>query len=96
MAEWIRIEVAHARPEKQWLVPLELPAGSTVGDAIERSGLLEEVPDLEVRDRQVGIFYRPCGLDTLLRDGDRVEIYRPLLCDPKETRRRRAASGRCG
>lgn len=93
MAERIRIEVAHARPEKQWLVTLELPGGSTVGDAIERSGLAAELPDLEVKDRLVGIFYRPCGLDTVLRDGDRVEIYRPLRCDPKETRRRRAAGG---
>lgn len=91
MAEPIRIEVVHARPAQQWLVALELPVGSTVADAIRCSGLAAEVPDIEIRDGLVGVFYRPCSLDTALRDGDRVEIYRPLPRDPKEIRRRRAA-----
>lgn len=94
MADSIRVQVVHARPGKQWLVALELPHGSSVADAIRCSGLAAEVVDLEVKEGQVGIFYRPCALATVLREGDRVEIYRPLTNDPKEMRRRRAASGR--
>lgn len=93
MVESLRVEVVHALPERQWRIPLTLPAGSTVADAIELSGIAALVPGLRIDPRQVGIFYRPCSLDTALGDGDRVEIYRPLACDPKEVRRRRAAGG---
>ncbi len=89
----IRVEVVYALPQRQWLIAVALPSGSTVGDAIARSGICDEVPDIEIRDRLVGVFYHPCTLDTPLREGDRVEIYRPLLSDPKEVRRRRAAGG---
>jgi len=91
MAETIRVEVAYALPGRQWLLPLEVPVGCTVAQAIERSGLAREVPDLVIKDKQVGIFYRPCTLDTVISAGDRVEIYRSLSADPKEVRRRRAA-----
>jgi putative ubiquitin-RnfH superfamily antitoxin RatB of RatAB toxin-antitoxin module len=89
----IRVEVAYAEPQHQWLVAVRLPAGSTVAEAIERSGICDQVPGIEIKDRRVGVFYQPCSLNTLLREGDRVEIYRPLLSDPKDVRRQRAAGG---
>ncbi len=91
MAETIAVEVVYALPRRHWSIALRLPPGSTVGDAIAQSGVVEKVPGIEVSDRRVGIFGKPCGLDAALSDGDRVEIYRPLLCDPKDVRRRRAA-----
>lgn len=87
----MRVEVVHARPDRQWLIPLDVPDGCTVAEAIERSDIQTLVPDIEIAERRVGIFYKPCALDTVLRAGDRVEIYRPLLNDPKEVRRKRAA-----
>ncbi len=87
----MRVEVAYALPDRQWVIAVELPEGATVAEAIERSGIRGQVPDIEVRDHLVGVFYQPCALDRVLRAGERVEIYRPLLIDPKETRRRRAA-----
>lgn len=87
----IRVEVAYALPARQWVIAVEVPEGATVAEAIACSGIREAVPGIEIRDRMVGVFYQPCALDRVLKAGDRVEIYRPLLIDPKETRRRRAA-----
>ena len=92
--ERIAVEVTYALPGRQWRVLLRLPPGSTVEDAIERSNLKLTIRDLQVDDAHVGIFSRPVTLATLLRDCDRVEIYRPLQCDPKEVRRQRAAQGK--
>jgi uncharacterized protein len=89
----LSVEVIYALPEKAWRVPLKLPVGSTVADAIERSELKHAIRDLQVDDAHVGIFSRAVTLATVLREGDRVELYRPLLCDPKEVRRQRAAEG---
>jgi uncharacterized protein len=89
----IHVSVAYGLPERQWLRRLLLPAGSTVSAAIEHSGLRVELPDLHVNDHRVGIYGKPCTLATVLRDGDRVELYRALLCDPKEVRRQRAEAG---
>lgn len=87
----IAIEVVHARPEKQVLLALEVPVGTTVREAIELSGIRAEFEGLEIDEQRLGIFARRVPPDQKLRDGDRVEIYRPLIVDPKETRRRRAA-----
>lgn len=87
MPETLRIEVAWALPERQWLVALVLPAGSTVTDALDASGLREHLPP----SPDTGIHGKRCTPDELLRDGDRVEIYRGLVFDPMESRRRRAA-----
>ncbi|HXW65279.1 MAG TPA: RnfH family protein [Burkholderiaceae bacterium] len=87
----IRVTVVYAQPQRQWLQPVELPSGATVQLAIERSGLLQAIPELRLEAIEVGIFHRRCGLDAPLRDGDRVELYRPLRLDPKEARRLRAA-----
>jgi putative ubiquitin-RnfH superfamily antitoxin RatB of RatAB toxin-antitoxin module len=89
-AETIGVEVVYALPERQWRVPLRLPAGSTVADAVAGSGLRDAIAGLVVDDALVGIFARPATLATRLSDGDRVELYRPLLCDPKDVRRQRA------
>jgi len=86
----IRIEVAYATPDKQSLLSLEVPPGCTVAEAIGLSGIREEFPDMEQDPKMVGIFSRKVSLDYELREGDRVEIYRPLLADPKEMRKKRA------
>ncbi len=91
MAERIRVEVAYARPDKAFCIPLEMAAGSSVADAIQQSGLLEECPEIDLTVNRVGIFARLCEPDDRVSAGDRVEIYRPLRVDPKEARRRRAA-----
>ena len=92
--EMIPIEVAFAQPDRQSLLPLMVPAGTTVKEAIIRSGILDLFPEIELQENKVGIFGRLCGADRVLEAGDRVEIYRPLLADPKEVRRRLAAEGR--
>ena len=87
--ETIQVEVAYALPDQQQLIALSLPVGATLGDALAASGLLASVAaGVELR---FGIYGRRCERDTLLADGDRVEIYRPLHFDPMESRRRRAA-----
>jgi len=86
----IRVEVVLAMPEKQELVTLEVATGSTLADAINRSGLAEMFEGFELDPTKVGIFGHKASLDQVLRDGDRVEIYRSLIADPKEVRRQRA------
>ena len=85
-----RVEVVYATRERQKLVSLEVENGCTVGEAIERSGLQDEFPDLVIDPRAVGIFSRKVPPEHVLQPGDRVEIYRPLIADPKEARRQRA------
>lgn len=89
-AESVSVEVACATPERQLLIRLEVPAGCTVAEAIELAAIREKFPEIEVQEGAVGIFSRKVSLDQALREGDRVEIYRPLIADPKESRRRRA------
>jgi uncharacterized protein len=94
MADSIQIEVAYARPERQDVIRLTLPAGSTIVQAIEASGLLQRHPEIDVAKTKVGIFGKLSRMDTALRERDRVEIYRPLIADPKEVRKQRAAEGK--
>ncbi|MFP1722904.1 RnfH family protein [Lonsdalea quercina] len=86
----IRVEVVYALPEHQFLRPLQLNEGSTVEQAIKASGLLTLRPEIDLNINKIGIFSRPAKLDEKLQEGDRVEIYRPLIADPKELRRQRA------
>ena len=86
----IRVEVAYALPEKQYLQRVTLSEGATVEEAINASGLLELRSDIDLAKNKVGIFSRPARLADAVQDGDRVEIYRPLIADPKELRRKRA------
>lgn len=87
----IRIELVYAGVEAIHCVSLQLNQGATIRDAIQGSGILEKYPEIELGKNKVGIFSKLQELDTVLHDHDRVEIYRPLLVDPKESRRRRAA-----
>jgi len=87
----LRIEVVHATPQRQVLLAVTVPAGCTVAQAIERSGIRAQFPGLAVDPEAVGTFGRKVPADHPLQDGDRVEIYRPLLADPREVRRQRAA-----
>ena len=86
----MRVEVAYAKPTEQAIFALELPMGASVAEAIQASGVLARFPEIDLGRNRVGIFSRPCDLGNLLKEGDRVEIYRPLLADPKEARRNRA------
>jgi len=86
----IHVEVAYALRERQLLVAVGVEEGATIEEAIRRSGILEAFPEIDLRRAKVGIFGRPAALDERMRDGDRVEIYRPLIADPKEVRRRKA------
>jgi putative ubiquitin-RnfH superfamily antitoxin RatB of RatAB toxin-antitoxin module len=86
----ITVEVAYALPEKQYLQRVKLDEGATVEEAIRASGLLELRSDIDLSKNKVGIYSRPVKLADVVSDGDRVEIYRPLIADPKELRRQRA------
>jgi putative ubiquitin-RnfH superfamily antitoxin RatB of RatAB toxin-antitoxin module len=88
--ETIRVEVVLAMRERQELVELEIAAGSTVAEAITLSNIAEQFENFEPDLAKVGIFGRKTSPDQVLREGDRVELYRPLIADPKEVRRQRA------
>lgn len=90
----IKVEVAYARPDVQELIALEVEPGTTVEQALRRSGILEAFPEIDLAKNQVGVFGKLTKLDTPLRAQDRVEIYRPLIADPKEVRKQRAAAGK--
>jgi putative ubiquitin-RnfH superfamily antitoxin RatB of RatAB toxin-antitoxin module len=93
-AEKYSVEVAYARPDKQWVIPVEVAAGARVEEAIRRSGILDRCPEIDLGRNKVGIFGKLSTLDHPLRRGDRIEIYRPLIADPKEARKRRAEQQR--
>ena len=86
----MEIEVAYATPDKQILLSIDVPPGCTVAEAISLSGIREEFPGIELDPKAVGIFSRKVSMDHELKEGDRVEIYRPLVADPKEMRKQRA------
>ncbi|GAB2562672.1 RnfH family protein [Dyella jejuensis] len=90
MADRICVEVVCATAERQVVRRLNLPVGSTVIQAVEQSGVLREMPGVAFDPLRLGVFSRRVAPDEMLRDGDRVEIYRPLTLDPKDARRRRA------
>ena len=85
------VEVSYALADKQSLVSLEVEEGVTVKEAIEASGILETYAQIDLSKDRVGIFSKFTTLDTVLREKDRVEIYRPLIADPKKARKERAA-----
>ena len=92
--ETITVEVAYARPDEQMILTVEVGAGVTLRQAIEQSGIMEYFTDIDLDQAKVGIFGKLKKLDETLRPGDRVEIYRPLIADPKEVRKQRAAAGK--
>ncbi|RLA04737.1 MAG: RnfH family protein [Gammaproteobacteria bacterium] len=87
----MRVEVVYALPDRQRLISLDVAELLTVGEAIEQSGILQLFPEIDLGVARVGIFSQLAALDDRLREGDRVEIYRPLIADPKAMRRERAA-----
>lgn len=86
----IRVEVVYALPERQYLRTVKLEQGSNVEQALLASGLLELRKDIDLKKNKFGIYSRPVKLADIVNDGDRIEIYRPLIADPKELRRIRA------
>jgi putative ubiquitin-RnfH superfamily antitoxin RatB of RatAB toxin-antitoxin module len=95
-AEKFRVEVAYARPDAQFVVPLKVLPQTRLEDAIRRSGILEKCPEIDLAKYKVGIFGRISALDRVLRPGDRVEIYRSLIADPKQVRKKRAQQQKPG
>ena len=87
----IAVEVAYALPQLQRLVSVDVPPGSTLREAIDESGILEEFPEIDMENQRVGVFGKLAKPGDAVRPGDRIEIYRPLIADPKEVRRQRAA-----
>ena len=90
----IHIEVLYARPDAQTLIQVQVAEGATVEAAIRASGVLERFPEINLATNKVGVFSKLVKLDERVRDKDRVEIYRPLIADPKEVRRKRAEEGK--
>ena len=94
MSEDISVEVTYALPQKQEVLSLKIRSGALVSEAIERSGILRDFPEIDLGSAKVGIYGKQVKLDVVLRDKDRIEIYRPLIADPKEIRKKRAAEGK--
>jgi putative ubiquitin-RnfH superfamily antitoxin RatB of RatAB toxin-antitoxin module len=90
----ITIEVAYAKPQEQIILSLTLKQGISITEAIEQSGILQQFPEIDLKQNKVGIFSKVCKKDYMLRDKDRIEIYRPLIVDPKAKRKQRAAEGK--
>lgn len=88
--ELITVEVAYALPEEQVILSLEVTPETNVEQAIKRSGILERYPQIDLTNDKVGIFGKICKLDASLHHKDRIEIYRGLIADPKESRRQKA------
>lgn len=87
-------EVAYGRMDEQALLTVESDSALTAQQVIERSGILARFPEIDLAENKIGIFGKAAKLDTLLVDRDRVEIYRPLIADPKQARKKRAEEGK--
>ena len=87
----INVQVCYALPGSSFLKALKMDRGTTIAQAVEASGVLRSHPEIDLSQLRLGIFGKLKAADTEVREGDRIEIYRPLQADPKETRRRRAA-----
>ena len=92
--ESISVEVIYPLAHKQEVFSLKVPVGTTVRQAIEASGILRKYPEIDLAKNKLGVFAKLTKPDVPLRDRDRVEIYRPLIADPKEVRKQRAAEGK--
>ena len=90
----ITVEVVFAKPGEQVLEQLHVPADATVESVIRGCGILERFPEIDLGTNKVGIFGKATKLTAGLQEGDRIEIYRPLIADPKEARKKRAAEGK--
>jgi len=93
-ADRIAIEVAYATPDEQLILKLEVAPGTTLQQAVEKSGILDRFPEIDPAQMKTGVFGKLKKRDQTLRAGDRIEIYRPLIADPKQVRKQRAAQGK--
>lgn len=91
----MKTSVAYALPNRQALIDVEVPEGATVQDVIARSGLLRQFPEIDLEKQKVGIYGKLAKLDAVVAEGDRIEVYRPITCDPK-TVPRKAKAGDSG
>lgn len=87
----MKVEVAYAIPEEQVILDVYVDEEVSAEQAIQQSGVLERFPDIDLSANKIGVFGHSIKLDKVLQPGDRVEIYRGIICDPKEVRRERAA-----
>ena len=94
MSALLSIEVCYTLPNEQTLIAVELPKGATLQQALDASGILQRYPGIDLATQKVGVFGKLKPLDAVLADHDRVEIYRPLLVDPKLSRQRRVEKTR--
>ncbi|HEX4045896.1 MAG TPA: RnfH family protein [Gammaproteobacteria bacterium] len=90
MSNQIEVEVCYAYADRQYLCKLMVPANSNLQTIIERSGILTLCPEIDLTQQKIGIFSKPRRLTDYAQTGDRIEIYRPLIIDPKEARRKKA------
>lgn len=90
----MEVEVAYAAPERQLILKVEVPQGTSAAEAVRLSGIEEKFPEIDLETQRLGIFGKLCKADKPLNAGDRVEIYRPLLADPRASRRELAAAGK--
>ena len=90
----IKVEVLYALAHEQTLLVVDVPQGTTLADAIKISGMQDKYPEIDLASNKVGVFGKLSKADTVLREKDRIEIYRPLIADPKEVRRRLAEEGK--
>lgn len=90
MAEMLHVQVCYASALREYFRDLKVEQGTTIEQAIVQSGVLEDIPGIDLASQPVGLYGKKRPLDTVLRERDRIEIYRPLVADPKESRRRRA------
>jgi len=86
----LQVYLVYATPQSEYIRPMRVPPGTTIGQAIEGSGVLASFPEINLVTQPVGIYGKKKTLDTVLRERDRIEIYRALVADPKDSRRRRA------
>lgn len=94
MVKNIYVEVAYATPTLQKIIKIEVPANCSIETAIDKSGILEIFPEIDLTKQKVGVFSKAKQLTDVVEEGDRIEIYRALLLDPKEARRQRATKKR--
>ncbi|WP_446810243.1 RnfH family protein [Methylomonas sp. 2BW1-5-20] len=87
----MNVGVCYAQADRQIWLRLEVPEGSTIGEAIELSGVLKQYPEIDLETQKVGIFGKLAKLDAVVKEGDRVEIYRKITADPAQVQRRRVA-----
>lgn len=87
----LSVQVCAASPDRQIIIPLRVGKGATIESAVRASGILTQLPEFDWGNSKLGVFGKLKAADTVLHDGDRVELYRPLLADPKDSRRQRAA-----